>query len=393
MNMSAENGQVGLRLDRMLVRDLTLQWEEAVAMVNAVCRQLLTTGASGFPAASQIVLYGDGAVVALASTQQADVTAAAHLLGSLLNEGVPLRLRLLASQAMVEGAYSTLKEFSDALAYFERPDARLLLQGLHERASSVPFPSGAAAAPAVALPPPAAQSTAAARPSKRRGRAAIGAALVAAVLCAAAWLSGARLRGMDPVEHPAAGGETTNAAPTAGSTERPTRASQSVTTVRGVGANQAKPVRTAGPPRTPALEAGYATDLQFQSRDGGMLLPPITPFRAASPELSLARHTSQSPLVDSDTVYSRVDPDVVPPHNVYPKLRPLPPGARNAEHTVVDLLISAEGLVEHVQLRTPPRDVHEFMLLSAAKAWRFDPATVHGRPVRFRHSLAIPSRE
>ena len=58
---------------------------------------------------------------------------------------------------------------------------------------------------------------------------------------------------------------------------------------------------------------------------------------------------------------------------------------------MLDLLISTDGRVEHVRLRTPPRDVHEFMLVSAAKAWRFDPATVHGRPVRFLHSVAITS--
>ena len=59
--------------------------------------------------------------------------------------------------------------------------------------------------------------------------------------------------------------------------------------------------------------------------------------------------------------------------------------------TILDLLVAADGRVEHVRLRTPPRDVHEFMLVSAAKAWRFEPATVQGRPVRFRLSVAITS--
>ena len=44
-------------------------------------------------------------------------------------------------------------------------------------------------------------------------------------------------------------------------------------------------------------------------------------------------------------------------------------------------------------MRTTPRDVHEFMLVSAAKACRFEPATVDGLPVRFRHSVAITSSE
>jgi hypothetical protein len=57
--------------------------------------------------------------------------------------------------------------------------------------------------------------------------------------------------------------------------------------------------------------------------------------------------------------------------------------------TLLDLVISPEGAVEQVRMRTTPRNVREFMLVSAAKAWRFQPATLDGRPVRFRHSVAI----
>jgi hypothetical protein len=92
-------------------------------------------------------------------------------------------------------------------------------------------------------------------------------------------------------------------------------------------------------------------------------------------------------------VYSSTDPDVVPPHSVYPKLPSDRPGVPTDGRTVVDLLISADGRVEHVRLRTPPKTVHEFMLVSAAKAWQFDPAMINGRPVRFLHSVAITSPE
>jgi hypothetical protein len=54
-------------------------------------------------------------------------------------------------------------------------------------------------------------------------------------------------------------------------------------------------------------------------------------------------------------------------------------------------VIAPDGLVERVYLRTTPRDIHEFMLLSAAKAWRFEPALRDGRPVRFLHSVALTS--
>jgi len=91
-----------------------------------------------------------------------------------------------------------------------------------------------------------------------------------------------------------------------------------------------------------------------------------------------------------EQIYSRNDQAVTPPRQVYPALPAKPsPGSRAEDLTVLDLVVSAEGLVEHVRMRTPPRDIHEFMLVSAAKAWRFEPATLDGQRVRFRHSVAI----
>ena len=96
----------------------------------------------------------------------------------------------------------------------------------------------------------------------------------------------------------------------------------------------------------------------------------------------------------SDPIYSKSDSEVTPPRQVYPALpAELPTTVMKRALTVVDLVIAPDGLVERVHLRTPPRDIHEFMLLSAAKAWRFEPALLDGRPVRFRHSVALTSFE
>jgi hypothetical protein len=53
------------------------------------------------------------------------------------------------------------------------------------------------------------------------------------------------------------------------------------------------------------------------------------------------------------------------------------------------LTIAANGLVERVRMLTTPRNVHEFMLLSAAKAWRFEPARIGDRAVRFRQLVVL----
>ena len=53
-----------IRLDELLARHVDVQWFEGVAILQAICRQLLATGASNgeFPAATQIGVSADGAV-------------------------------------------------------------------------------------------------------------------------------------------------------------------------------------------------------------------------------------------------------------------------------------------------------------------------------------------
>ena len=165
---------------------------------------------------------------------------------------------------------------------------------------------------------------------------------------------------------------------------------------KGAGAAEitAAGAATARGPRRSAVPVVSASDIT---------LPPVFEFEPpivmAQPVLedvlpANASDVSEATSVESsDKVYSRSDASVTPPRQVYPALPARPsPGRRPEDLTVLDLVVAADGQVEHVRLRTPPRDVHEFMLVSAAKAWRFEPATVDGRPVRFRLSVAITSR-
>ena len=66
--------------------------------------------------------------------------------------------------------------------------------------------------------------------------------------------------------------------------------------------------------------------------------------------------------------------------------------AWNEETGVVEAIVSARGDVERVKLLSPPESVHQAMILSAIKTWRFRPAELHGLPVRYRQliQVAIP---
>ena len=395
MNMADEEGRAGHRLDTMLVRDPKLHWAEAVAIVQAVCRQLVTTGASGFPATSQIVLHGDGAVLALATTPQLPVAAAAHLLGSVLADDAPVRLRLLVSQATgTDGAYASLQEFCEALAYFERPDPTSLLRELFRRVDALPpretGPAEPSPLPVAPGEPPGRKTPVSARVGPRKRRPIVAAAAVI-LACLAVWVIGSRLRGMTlpgratseiVAESPAA---TTSAA-AKGLTERRSGQARTNGPVRHVGMSASASVPGSSQPVT-----GLAASSTLDARaDLAVWMSPIERPWMAVRALPPVEYVPREVIADiPDAVYAKGDPDVIPPQSVYPKLPTDPPGAETRGRTVLELLVSAEGSVERVRLRTPPRDVHEFMLVSAAKAWRFDPATVQGRPVRFLFDVAI----
>jgi hypothetical protein len=299
----------------------------------------------------------------------------------------------VSQAAGADAPYASLQEFCDALAYFERPDPASLLRELFLRADAVPAPApGTVQAP----PTPAAKAQAPApkgqtgTKQKKGSRWPMVTAAALGMACLAVWVVGNRFGGISALV--ADTGATTvaespvEAAPAAarGAKERPRTAS----TTSGLVSRRRPAASTAN-----AAQSGGGGNLpSFASLGGeaGLSIAPLERMEPLLPSFSPTLYAfRETPPYRPDGVYSRQDPDVIPPQNVYPKLPTDPPGTQVGNRTVLELLISADGLVESVRLRTPPRNIHEFMLVSAAKAWRFDPATFHGRPVRFLHNLAI----
>ena len=56
----------------------------------------------------------------------------------------------------------------------------------------------------------------------------------------------------------------------------------------------------------------------------------------------------------------------------------------SAAANVIELVVSASGEVEGVRMLAPVRRLPDVMLLSNAKAWRFEPALRAGVSVRYR---------
>ena len=393
--MTPVNVQRGLRVDDILGREISIQWTEAVTLVAAACRVMIATSAPGFPAASQVVVCPDGTVVTLASFDQHPVRGAAHLLTSLLADDIPVKVRLMLSQATgTDVAYTTLKDFSDALAYFERPDPQLLLRALHDRAFAAPSrkDAGSEPRPSVGAPAPARPRQQQPRGVKTTRKWAIG-ATAAVVVLGLAWFLSPRLEELRVF----AGVGASTPSETGSTTPAPEPDLKTVAALRRApnALDRNKPSKTQS--RNSNAD-GPLADLPMLTLPVGDDADPIPvvvgwarPLFVSPVAVNIA---GQYAAMDREAgVYSRTDLDVVPPQSIYPKLPSDLPGASLSGRTMLDLLISADGLVEQVRVRTPPKNIHEFMLVSAAKAWRFDPALVHGRPVRFLHRVAIESLE
>jgi hypothetical protein len=91
-------------------------------------------------------------------------------------------------------------------------------------------------------------------------------------------------------------------------------------------------------------------------------------------------------------IFSSDSGDVSPPVVRSQLPRDLPRNVRRDQLSRIDLIVSGTGTVESVKFLGTPRTVHDFMLLSAVKAWQFHPALKNGRPVRFRKTLWVVSQ-
>ena len=94
-------------------------------------------------------------------------------------------------------------------------------------------------------------------------------------------------------------------------------------------------------------------------------------------------------------IYTTLDTDVVEPVVVYPNLPSAGVMPFSDETLVFDIIVSRTGAVESVKIRRAPASFRDTivltMSLSAAKAWRFQPATRNGQPVRYLKSIWLPS--
>jgi protein TonB len=392
-----------LTLARILAASAPLEWFEGVAVAQALGAALLRESDSSdvrVPDPGKIQLSPDGEVtpVDAGPAGQSAVYRIARLVEALVPaDRMPVQLRLLLlTAASATPPYATLLEFTQALDYYERPNRREILQAVHARFADLP--AAGADVPASEIPLAPIAEAPVRLPWWQRHRQAI---VVAAVLV---FFVGVGVLGWWAAIQPPGTWLGDGRQQVVQATRETARAVGEAAATGLQKVKQQLGLVEASPPEVPAPVAVASTGRSSSPRRPPLLsrptvgegslaqVSPAPTAPVADPTPAIAEEPPPAPPIPEDrTIYDTDAPGLVPPVSVWPKLpSEPPPGVRLEDLPLLELVISKTGEVESVKLlSTRSGSVRTSMMLSAVKAWRFEPATKEGRPVRYRHRLRV----
>lgn len=363
--------------------EFSLHWHEAVAVVAEVTAMLLARGLSRVPASESVVLTPDGTLRVL--DEGSPDPAPARRLGAMLDlvlssVACPPELRQLVVHSLADPpAYATVEAFADALAFFERPARHDLLKAVAARASEGALQARAHVelerlqARARNLP-----DTANGRSDKVSSRLRRVVLLVAAAVVLLSALVGAivALLAANPAR-------ATITERVRARVEEIAQKGLEVIGVRTPGALPAAALETTAPvaPK-PARRAPRELPVTISVRAlEGRSIPALSLFATPAP---------RDLVVSDDTIHAAGEEGIEPAVLMRPQLPSQPPSTVPAQDVgVLEIVVSATGTVEHVRLISTANRYHDRMIVAAAKAWSFEPATKDGRPVRYRARIRV----
>ena len=107
--------------------------------------------------------------------------------------------------------------------------------------------------------------------------------------------------------------------------------------------------------------------------------------------------TAATPAAAAAPVAAPVEPVskaavVVPPVAIVQKVPPIPSNLirmTQLKAGVLELMIDETGKVEDAKFLSPIHPVYDGMVTSAAKGWKYQPATADGKPIKYRKTIRI----
>jgi hypothetical protein len=435
-----------LMLEDLSLLEVTLSWHEAVALILELAHVVPHGSSCPDPASVAITDIGEVRVVGRATLEGSPVRGLAVILSRLIGTATaPDKLRALITQnAGDTPTHPTSEEFAHALSYFERPNRRSDIAGIHARAALVHAQANSdrelerlRAKAASEHAGPASKKTHSGffqRFSSRLGQSALVAVLVIVLAGSSVGLISLAL-GPNPfvgaVETATSPSDATPASLINGAAAQASQLLQAGLAATGLGPSVSpeKPAvidktqpsggRRGALRASPVVRMARASEVEAaatQMKTAAFLTPPartrqtnddwtvsvreITSAtelatlgveaadRAATPRFVPPGSIAAS-FDSSVPIFSNNDNDVEPAVLVRPQLPSATHHATRDKISVFDLVIDEGGRVEQVRLISPGNRFNDRMLVSAAKAWLFQPALYRGEPVRYRVTLRI----
>jgi TonB family protein len=115
--------------------------------------------------------------------------------------------------------------------------------------------------------------------------------------------------------------------------------------------------------------------------------PPAPP----KPPVAVPPPPPPVPRADPNRIYTMEDKDVTPPVVVRQEMPRLTPSMtmQARERGIVEVVIDEQGRVTNVAVRASVHPMFDAELLAAGRDWRYQPATLSGKPVRYRKMIQI----
>jgi protein TonB len=111
------------------------------------------------------------------------------------------------------------------------------------------------------------------------------------------------------------------------------------------------------------------------------IAPPPPPAPAAPSAEAMVDRTPR--------IYSPSDTEVVPPVTVRQEVPQYPGRVLVGGSLMMDVIIDVDGSVESATMGGQPNPAYDRLLLQAAKTWQYRPATLNGRPVKYRKRIQL----
>lgn len=167
---------------------------------------------------------------------------------------------------------------------------------------------------------------------------------------------------------------------------------------KGPSVGAGEPAATAGPsvsaPAPPPATVHQSVSPLVSEAGGSVWTNSTRGTKGTNPARSATDAKAESLLARADEpgrVYSSSDSEVQPARLLRSQLPQEP--AADARTGYFELLVDESGDVEFVRLISPTHRYQDRILVAAAKAWKFKPAMLHGRPVKYRLTIPIILRE